>query len=224
MKKSILFLGAVFFMASPIFAQGVRLGIRGGLNLADMKYEPIDQTNGTPNANSLASFNVGVVIDGALAPEFSIQTGAYISGKGSKVEFSNASSTYTETINPFYIEIPANLVFKPALGPGTRLYFGFGPYAAFGIAGNANYTGNTPLGTFYGNHALKFGNSSGDDLKATDFGGNFLAGFEFMDGLTIGAQYGLSFTNNAPNGNNNAARILRNKVLSISLGFLFGNK
>ena len=61
-----------------------------------------------------------------------------------------------------------------------------------------------------------------DDLKATDFGGNVLAGFEFGNGLILGAQYGLSFTNNAPDGNNDAPKILRNKVFSVSLGYYLG--
>lgn len=216
----ILLLAAVCLSAAAM-AQGVKLGIRGGLNLADMKYEPKDQTNGTPNANSLASFNAGLVIDIPLVPGLALQTGAGLSGKGSKVEWTNGSSSYAETINPWYVEIPANLVFKPQIAPGTRLYFGVGPYLGIGVGGKASFSGNTPIGNFYSDHTLKFGNDSNSDLTQTDVGGNILAGFEFGQGLTLGAQYGLSFTNNTPNGSNNAAKILRNKVLSINVGFFF---
>ncbi|HEY6082375.1 MAG TPA: porin family protein [Chitinophagaceae bacterium] len=213
-------IAAVAFSATAM-AQDVKLGIRGGLNLADLKYEPKDQTNGTPNANSLASFNAGLIVDIPVVSGLSIQTGAGVTGKGSKVEWTNGSGTYTQTINPLYLEIPANIVFKPQIAPGTRLYFGAGPYLGIGIGGKAAFTGNTPIGNFYSDHALKYGNDNNSDLKPTDAGANILAGFEFGQGLTLGAQYGLSFTNNAPNGNNNAPKILRNKVFSINAGFFF---
>lgn len=219
-KKMILLLTAVC-LSGAAMAQGVKLGLRGGLNLADMKYEPKDQTNGTPNANSLASFNAGLVIDVPLMPGLALQTGAGLSGKGSKVEWTSGSSSYTETINPIYVEVPANLVFKPQIAPGTRLYFGAGPYLGIGVGGKASFSGNTPIGSFYSDHALQYGNDNNSDLKQTDVGANILAGFEFGKGLTLGAQYGLSFTNNAPSGSNNAPKILRNKVLSFDVGVFF---
>lgn len=224
MRNKIVLSAVAVVFSMTAMAQGVRVGIKGGLTLADMKYEPKDQTNGTPNANSLSSYHAGFILDLPLVPEFSVQTGALLSGKGSRVEFTNSTGTYTRTINPLYIEIPANFVFKPKIGEATRLYFGIGPYMGIGISGKSRFTGNTPLGTFYQDHDLVYGDDSGSDLKKTDFGGNFMVGFELGNGFIIGAQYGLSFTNNAPNGDNNAPKILRNKVFGISIGYLFSNK
>jgi hypothetical protein len=223
-KKILLVMMAVAFstaaMSQSMSSPGVKVGIRGGLNLAQMKYEPQDQTNGMPNGNSLASYNLGLVLDFGIINGLSIQTGAGISGKGSKVEWSSGSFKYTEKMNPMYVEVPLDLVFKPQIGPSTRLYFGVGPYLGIGVAGKASFTGNTPVGNYYSDHTLKFGNDNNDDLKRTDIGGEVMAGFEF-NGITLGARYGLSFTNNAPTGNNNAAKILKNKVLSIDAGFFF---
>lgn len=222
--KSRIFIIAMIILAGSALetsAQNVRVGLRGGINFADLKYEPKDGTEGTPNANSLTSFNAGVVVDIPLLEELSIQTGAGLSGKGSKIKYDNVSGTYTQKINPLYVEIPANIVFKPQIAPATRLYFGVGPYLGIGVGGKASFEGNTPVGDFYSDHDLKFGDGSDADLKSTDVGANILAGFEFGPGITLGAQYGLSFTNNAPGGNDNAPKILRNKVLSINVGYLF---
>lgn len=216
----LLFLTAAFVPSQKAHAQA-KFGIKAGINFADLKYEPKDQTNGTPDANSLTSFHAGIIADLPLTEGLALQPGVMLSGKGSKVEYSGVLGTYTKEINPLYIEVPVNILFKPQIGTGTKLYFGLGPYFGFGIAGKANFSGETPAGDFYTDHDLSFGNDSDDDLKATDVGGNILAGFEFSNGLLIGAQYGLSFTNNASGGNDDAPKILRNKVLSISLGYLF---
>lgn len=224
MKKTFLLtlLGCAILVGS-LSAQ-VRLGLQGGLNLADLRYEPKDQTNGVPDAHNLATYNAGLLLDIQLVPGVAIQTGADLSSKGSKVTFTDASGSYTKTINPLYVEIPAHLVFKPQIAPATRLLVGFGPYLGLGVGGRASYSGATPVGSFYSDHSLQFGNGSSDDLKATDIGGEILAGFEFSHALSLTAQYGMSFTNNAPNGDNNAPQILRNKVLSLNLGIYLGGR
>lgn len=222
-RKKLLLSSSVFLLAGiNAFAQ-VRLGIKGGLNLADMKYEPKDQTQGTPNANSLATFNAGLIVDVPLLQNVVyLQPGLMVNGKGSKVVYTGTAGTFTQKINPIYLEIPANILFKPSIGTGTKLYFGAGPYFAMGIGGKSSSDAQSNVGSFYQSHPLKFGNGSNDDFKQTDVGANILAGFEFSRGLIVGAQYGLSFTNNAPGGNNDAPKILRNKVLSFSVGYLFG--
>jgi hypothetical protein len=200
----------------------VRLGVKGGLNLTDMNYEARDQTNGHPDANSLASIHAGLIVDVPIVEGFSFQPGAMISGKGSKVEYSGSLGTFTQKINPWYVEVPANFLFKPAIGTHTRLYLGLGPYVALAVGGKSSSNASTSVGSFYTDHSLKFGNDSDDDLKQTDVGGNLLAGFEFGNGLILGAQYGLSFTNNAPEGNNDAPKILRHRAVSISVGYFLG--
>src|SRR5690625_3203173 len=186
-----------------------------------MKYEPQDNTNGVPDANSLISYHVGVIADLPLGLGFSVQPGIMLNSIGSKVEYhSDMLGDYTTTVNPIYIDVPVNFLFKPAIGPDNNFYVGVGPYIGYGIGGKASFDAETPLGDGRVDHDLKFGNDKDDDLKAIDIGGNILAGFEFGNVL-IGAQYGLSFTNNAPKGEDNDPKILRNKVLSVSIGYLF---
>lgn len=220
MKKKILLLSVCLLAGISAFSQ-IRFGIKGGLNMADMKYEAKDQTNGTPDANSLTSFHAGIIMDVPLASMLSIQPALMLTGKGSKVEYTGNNWNYTQKVNPLYVELPVNILIKPTIGTNTKFYFGAGPYIAAGVAGKVSYSGNLGDLSGYSDHNIKFGNGDGDDLKPMDIGANVLAGFEFGNGLLVGAQYGMSFTNNAPNGDNNANKILRNKVLSISVGYLF---
>lgn len=220
MKTKILLLTALCLVAgSAAFAQ-VKFGIKAGVNMADLKYEAKDETQGTPNSNSLLSFNAGVVADIPLASVVSIQPGVMLSGKGSKVKFSGDNWDYTQKMNPLYVEVPVNILFKPTIGTDTKFYIGAGPYVAAGVGGKISYSGNLGDLSAYSDHNIKYGSDADDDLKSTDIGGNVLAGFEFSNGLLLGAQYGMSFTNNAPKGENNDSKILRNKVLSISIGYL----
>lgn len=219
--RKLLLLSLLLILGESAFSQ-IRVGIKAGLNLADMKYEPKNQTSGTPNTHSLPSFNAGIIADIPLIEGLALQPGLMLEGKGSKVEESGNSWSYTQTMNPLYVSVPVNILFKPEIGKDTKLYFGFGPYFAWGIGGKATFSGN--IGNLNGStdHTLQFGNDSGDDLKTNDIGANILGGFEFSKGLLVGAQYGISITNNAPNSSNNANKILRNKVFSFSVGYLFG--
>lgn len=227
MKKTALLLGVglmvvglMIFPTEQSQAQ-VRFGIKGGINFANMKYEAQDETSGVPDANSFTSYHVGVIADVPIASVLSLQPGVMLTSVGSKVEAGNEDVGGTYTMNPLYVRVPVNILFKPNLGGGTKLYVGVGPYVGFGVGGKVSVDGN--VGDIEGgtDRDLKFGNDSGDDLKSRDIGGNVLAGIEFSSGFLLGAQYGMSFTNNAPNGDDNADNILKNKVLSVSVGYLF---
>lgn len=229
MKKVMirLFYGlmAILFVISSlekVSAQSkVRFGLKGGVNFADMKYEPKDNTNGMPNSNSLTSYHIGLVADMPLTGFLSVQPGVMLNSIGTKAEYKNSTlGDYTMKVNPVYVDIPVNLLFKAGIGDNSKFYIGAGPYLGYGVSGKVTYSADTPLGSGQTDHDIKFGNGNGDDLKSADIGGNILAGFEFNN-LLVGAQYGLSFTNNAPGGSDNASKILRNKVLSFSVGILF---
>lgn len=220
MKKKILLTSVLCMVVGMTAFAQVKFGIKGGVNFADLKYEPQDQSHGIPDANSLTSFHAGVIVDVPLASVVSLQPGVMFTGKGSKLEYSGNGWDFTGKENPLYVEVPVNILFKPTIGTDTRLYVGAGPYIAAGVGGKISYSGNLGDISGYSDHDIKFGKGSGDDLKPTDIGGNILAGFEFGNGLLLGAQYGMSFTNNAPKGENSDSKIFRNKVLSISIGYL----
>jgi hypothetical protein len=62
---------------------------------------------------------------------------------------------------------------------------------------------------------LNFGSNENDDLKRTDFGINFLAGYQLTNGFQINAGYGLGLTNLAPASGDMA----KNRIWSVGIGF-----
>lgn len=218
-----IWMGIILFPAYIAAASGqVRLGVSGGVNLSRLSYEPRERYTTAPDERILPSYRVGGVIDISLATPFALQTGVFLSGKGGKSRFTGTAGSYTHTMTPSYLEIPADLLIKPYITRELRLYMGLGPYLGIGLGGKSRYSGSdVPGGAYTDKHKLAYGNGDNDDLKKRDFGGNLMAGFEFNSGLLIGVRYGISFTNNAPKANLDAPKTLRNKVFGVEVGYLF---
>lgn len=212
---------AFSFFAFTSFAQ-INFGLKGGLNLADLTYISNDPNTG--KAKALGSFQLGAVIDYPLTWWISLQPGLMVTGKGANVKQKELTGTFTHKIHPWYLEVPVNLLFKPSIDYNTQLYFGGGPYLAFGIGGKSSYDGTSSLSSYISDHKLKFGNGQNADMRRIDLGMNILAGVEFRQVLMIGVQYGFSLRNNAPKKNDETPDVLKNKGLSISLTLLFGPK
>ncbi|HRY31392.1 MAG TPA: porin family protein [Bacteroidales bacterium] len=211
--------------------EGVRFGIRGGLNMANMSIKDSD-----PGPKSLMSFHFGGVVEYMLSENLSFEAGLLYSGKGSKTEFYervDMMGMYYELSGdvkfaPSYLEIPINAVYKVPVGDNHLLIYG-GPYLGFGIGGkskgdldiNTNIPGFDPatlgIETSY-DESIKFGSSEEDDLKGMDFGLNIGAGFEFS-GIQVRAQYGLGLANLSTYSEGD----IKNKVIGISVAYMFGN-
>ena len=193
--------------------------IKGGVNFSNIS----TQNNGSYNkANTLTTFNVGVLADVPLADVVSLQPGVVLTGKGSKASGSFSDVTSTKTFNPLYIEVPVNVVVKLPLGGDSRIFFGAGPYGAVGVGGKwKSTTGGYPGVIIENDHKIKFGNSNSDDLKTFDYGLNGLAGVE-ISRLMLGVNYGLGLSKIFPNQTDNGAND-KNKyrVFSINVGVRF---
>ena len=103
------------------------------------------------------------------------------------------------TVNLSYLELPLNLIYKPALGTG-HLLLGFGPYVALGVGGKVKYED----GGSSQQQDVKFKNevkaSDAIDVayfKPLDAGANFLVGYEFNNKLSfqLNTQLGLTKIN-----------------------------
>jgi hypothetical protein len=117
-----------------------------------------------------------------------------------------------ETIAPSFIEIPVNVVYK--FGSGSiKFFLNAGPYFAYGIGGKTKYGGESAN--------IKFGSGDNDDLKPLDFGLNLGAGVE-INNFIISAHYELGLANLVPAPTDNAEA--KNRVIGISIGYLFGKK
>jgi hypothetical protein len=220
--KKIALLAAGFLVGGAAFAQSlppVKYGLKVGVNLPKIH---VNNTNGDDyESESTTNFHVTGYADVPVANGLSVQPGISLQGKGGKQSWGGSDVNGEIKNNTMYAEIPVNLVGKIPLGmTGTNFYLGAGPYAAFAISGERKVSGNVP--GFEGERTtdLKFGSDNDDDYKGTDFGVNFLAGFQLNSGFNIGAGYGLGLSDLRPTGDGDNGKAT-NRVLSFSVGYAF---
>ncbi len=210
MKKVLLTLGVAMSLAGAAQAQ-VSYGLRAGVNLAKISNLGDNQSNNT-------SFHVTGYADLPVAPNFSIQPGLSLQGKGTKYDIGSESTGLTATRNTMSLEIPVNAVYYIPTGYTGSIFLGAGPYVGMNLSGRDRFSARGAGFEVPGDTDIDF---SGDNksMNRLDAGVNFLAGYRFNGGLLINAGYGLGLTNMIPNTINNNTNA--NRVLSFGVGFQF---
>lgn len=199
--KKLLLSAAILFGSLGAFAQGgLGYGLRAGVNIP--KY-----STGLDETKSNTGFFLTGYLDAPISPNFSIQPGLSLQNKGTKWKPVGDQREGKESI--MTLDIPVNAVLKFPTTSGN-FFLGAGPYVGFGLSGK--FKGEDSQGKF--ENDIKFGTGSDKDLKRTDFGVNFLAGYQLSSGFQINAGYGLGLTNLAPNDGS-----LKNRVWSVGIGF-----
>lgn len=214
MKKSTATLSLILFTFFSGFAQSkdaegdgsVAFGIKAGVTFPAFAISGATLEGVT--SSSLTSYYAGVIVDIPIVNALSIQPGLSVIGKGTSL--SSARGTTTK-LTPLYLEIPINLIVGIPAGPG-KFFLGAGPYWALGIVGNVKTTGK-------GDVDLKFGSGDTKNLKLTDYGLNFLLGYQLQNGLSINTGYGLGLTNIQPDAA--IDKTYKSGVFSLGLGFIF---
>lgn len=216
---------ALFLSLASVHAQSSAI-IKGGVNLANVS---IDEDGGIDDAKTLTSFQVGVLADLQLLPVLYLQPGLVFTGKGTKTQSGDEDDAtyYRATTNPYYLEVPVNLVFKT---PGDVKFFaGAGPYVAMGIAGKNKVEGSFLGSSFESEDKIEWSNDDPTTfdyeegagfgiMRRFDYGLNGLIGVESKN-LVFTANYGhglaklQSGTDSDENNNN------KHRVLSFTLGF-----
>ena len=217
MKPLIVFI--MFLIASESFAQ--TFGIIAGYNLSNLTdIEPPYngmQGRGVEEYKMKPGFNAGVTVEFPTKDWFSIDMGLILSTKGTKTSKLSGMPLYTNitgTRNLVYLDIP--LTIKAYFNAGcAKIYGAFGPYIGIGLGGKWNTIETNNLNNF------KFPSSSNafDNLNKLDFGltaGVGVSIYSFQIGLSYG--FGLS------NISSYSPVIIRNRVLGISVGYIFGGK
>lgn len=229
MKKKLMLFGLVLlsFFISSVYAQKSTAIIRGGVNFANVS---TNSDGDIDDAKTLTSFNVGIIGDLNIAPFFAIQPGILFTGKGTKTQSGNEGDAnwYKATSNPYYIEVPVNLVFKTPTGP-VKFFAGAGPYLGIGIAGKNKVKGAI-LGTEFSSESdIDFSNDDPATLneeegagfgimKRFDYGLNGLAGIETKN-IVISANYGLGLAKLQSGSNSGEDNNNKHRVFSLNLGF-----
>jgi hypothetical protein len=213
--------------ATSVFAQSA-VRLQGGINLANVSVTSNGRVN---NANQLTTYQLGIVGDFHLGSIVYLQPGVLYTGKGTKSQSGNETdfNFYRATSNPFYLEVPLNLVFKLPLSRDNKIFVGAGPYAAVGINGKNKVQGRYAGVDFNSENAIKFSNDDPTTLnyeegagfgilKRFDYGLNGTAGIEGKS-LVLGVDYGLGLAKLQSGSNSSADNNNKHRVLSIFLGF-----
>lgn len=222
--KQILLITAIVLTCTATKAQTY---VQGGLNLAN-----ITKTNDgqTEKNNLLTTFNAGILTRFGLSKTADIESGLLFTGHGSKAEtYFNGGNDYVKsTFNPFYIEVPVNVVVKAPLDKTTSLFFHAGPYIAMGVAGKSKTDSKIGPLTSSSSQSIKFSNDNPftsqqddaayDKLKRFDFGLNLGGGFEF-EHLILKLNYGFGLSKiNSTESNNSVNDKNKYRTVSLSVG------
>ncbi|GAA4327687.1 outer membrane beta-barrel protein [Flaviaesturariibacter amylovorans] len=204
--------------------------IRGGVNLANVSTTSDGRVD---RGSSLTSFQVGLIGNWKLGTSLiALQPGIVFTGKGAQVQYREPGQVgyFRQRLNPFYIEVPVNLVAKLPLGASSRFFVGAGPYAAVGIAGKVTTEGSALVGV-NGKRSIQFSNDDPTTfnqeegtglgvLRRFDYGFNGTAGFEGST-TVIGVNYGLGLAKLQSGANSSADDANKHRVLSFFIGFKF---
>lgn len=228
MKKKLLICGLLLSLSiSFIHAQKSSAIIRGGVNLANVS---VNGDGDIEDAKTLTTFQVGIIGDLNITSFLAIQPGIVFTGKGTKTQSGNEGDAnwYRATTNPYYLEVPVNLVFKTPTGP-VKFFAGAGPYLGIGIAGKNKVKGALLGTTFSSEEKIEFSNDDPSTLneeegaglgilKRFDYGLNGLVGIETRS-IVLSANYGFGLAklqsgSDSGDDNNN-----KHRVLSFTLGF-----
>ena len=229
--KKLLVAAFLFAMLTNAKAQ---LYIQGGVNLANITQTKSGQTE---DNKMLTTFNVGILNRFGLSKVVDLESGILFTGKGSKAETyftsGNTTDNYVKTkFNPYYIEVPLNLIVRVPVSGIHGLFFHAGPYAAIGVAGKST-TDQKVLGiTSHSENNIQYANdnpftSRQEDasyykLKRFDFGLNAGGGFD-LGKLIVKVNYGYGLTKiNSTESNNASDDKNKYRTLSFSLGLPIG--
>ena len=185
----------------------------------------------------LTTFNGGILDRFGLSKLVDLESGVLFSGRGSKAETyyttGNTTDNYVKTkFNPYYIEVPLNLVVRVPVKGIHGLFFHAGPYAAIGVAGKST-TDQKLIGiSSHSENDIQFANdnpftSRQEDasyykLKRFDFGLNAGGGFD-LGKLLLKMNYGYGLTKiNSTESNNASDDKNKYRTLSFSVGIPIG--
>jgi hypothetical protein len=221
----------IFCMAAVLFLTNANAQssaqIKAGVNFANVS---VTDDGSVDDANMLTSFQVGILGDVHLASILHLQPGLFFTGKGSKIEIGRPTENLyiKQTSNPFYIEVPVNLVVKLPFNSESHFFFGAGPYGAIGIAGKAktdkkllNFTTHTKNNIEFSNDdPSTFGEEEGTGLgvlKRFDYGLNGIVGVEGKN-LVLSAGYGLGLAKLQSGSNSSVDNNNKHRILNFSVG------
>jgi len=212
--KKLLFVFCLFFTIMIVAnAQSSRFGFSAGTSIANYKFKYGDLTI---NGDSKVGITAGILVDIPTGSNFIIQPALNFVQKGTTSE--EMGDKLTTSIN--CLEIPLNLMYRSP-GKSGSFFVGAGPSFAFNMSGKMKYEFND--GTPSEEDEIQFGSDKdNDDIKSFDMGVNFLAGYEFSNGLFLSAGSNLGLSNLSVYSDEDES--IKSNYVSIKIGFMLKGK
>ena len=233
----IILLSLLTVCTLPVCAQ-VSVGVIGGYShttfhvsdrppslMGDMLAPPV------PESKYVPKWHAGLIADIHLVKRFYLQPQILISKKGVKMEgtrsYGNIYHEISYKADLTYLEMPVNLLYKIPVGK-SKLAVGAGVYCARGLSGKYNQHGHTVATDgsfrtgFTGTGKIRFENEEParpteyQVYKKYDRGLNFIAGYEFKNGLIFNINYSLGLTDVYPYEHD----VRKNRYFGLSAGYL----
>jgi opacity protein-like surface antigen len=177
MKKYLLLVVCLAAMTTSVQAQGIKFGVKGGLNITKMSF-----SKDVVKSDNKTGFFVGPTLKISLPAGFGVDIAALydersadVTGGYKEEESKVIVNTNGETIKQKSIQVPVNLRYSIGLSSLAGLYFALGPQFGFPVADKV-------FDTDFGEYRLKDANLSI----------NFGAGVYMLGHLEIGVTYNLA--------------------------------
>ncbi|HZW78114.1 MAG TPA: porin family protein [Flavobacteriaceae bacterium] len=202
MKKGILLAAFAFMAFTATQAQEVRLGIKGGYNLANL-------TGDVGDAKARSAFHIGGLVEVPVSEQFSVQPEILYSSQGAEYtgSFTGADNSKI-TAKLDYIQVPVMAKFYAVDGFALEV----GPQVSFLTSATGKI--ETTVGDVTVNHEEDL-----ENFKKVDFGVGLGASYRIPMGVFFGARYNFGLTN--LNDDSDSSAKIRNGVLQISAGYSF---
>jgi hypothetical protein len=178
MKRIITLLVLAVAMTMTVQAQGIKFGVKGGLNITKMSI-----SKDVFDSKNKAGFFVGPTLKLSLPMGFGADIAALYDERSADVELETSSTVLpgenqfptNETIKQKSIQVPVNLRYNIGLSSVAGIYLAVGPQFGFPVADKV-------FKTDFGEYRLKDANLSV----------NFGAGVTLMGHLEVGFTYNLA--------------------------------
>ena len=176
MKRIITLVVLAVAMTVSAQAQGIKFGLKGGLNITKMSF-----SEDVIKSDNKTGFFVGPTVKVSLPAGFGAdiaalydQRSADVTGVNSNTGATSSTAT-TETIKQKSIQIPVNLRYNIGLSSMAGIYLAAGPQFGFPVSDKVY---NTKVGEYR--------------LKDASLSINFGAGLSLMGHLEVGFTYNLA--------------------------------
>ena len=220
--KRIYKLTLVFLLISRLGFAQLGFGPEVGMGISTMHFAPVIGFT-SASTNPIFAGRIGGTIDNSLNKHFYYQVGLFFTTRGQKREYAfydndSSNDATQQTIHLYYLDLPANILFKTGAQGRPRLFLGAGVTLSYLLTGQDK----TQSQGRYNDTAFNVNNSStiimgNNGWPRYDIGINVTAGLELPTGLFFRLYYTAGIEDIGQN-----SEIDKNRIFGISAGYLFG--